>query len=281
MRTGVGAGYRAPIGRGLQDNFFEATLTYEPGYLFFSRGGDTASIFVLPRDTYEGREHLRIRADDFERNLLEIPHAGWSAGLDAMAGQRSRWDDWGGDAFGFQHASTTRRWSFLLGLRGPGWRGPVLVRRTAPVRPVRIRRRGLECRSIFGISTRRRLELARWETLSAPSSPARHRPNSSPSRYGIVTLEYRYQVLFFLFLQARGTAAWLDRPRREAGGVVGDRTEPLHAATAALTSGLFWNLSVEISWSHNFGVLRDHAGTPRKGGNALFLSLTKLFATRR
>ncbi|MDQ2978356.1 MAG: hypothetical protein M3R62_03985, partial [Acidobacteriota bacterium] len=118
-------------------------------------------------------------------------------------------------------------------------------------------------------------------SLSRPVVPGAAADEFFPSRYGIASLEYRYQALFFLFLQARGTAAWLDRPRRGAVGAVEGRTEPLHAVTAALTSGLFWNLSLEISWSHNFGVLRNRAGVTEKGGNALFLSLTKLFLPRR
>src|SRR6185369_5353591 len=86
VRAGAGIGYRHGLAPGHQDNAFEAAITYEPGYLFFSRGDDTAKAFLPPPNTYEGRAHLRLRADAFERNILELPHRGWSAGLDAWAG---------------------------------------------------------------------------------------------------------------------------------------------------------------------------------------------------
>src|SRR2546429_563431 len=58
VRAGAGMGYRRTLSPGHQDNAFEAALTYEPGYLFFAHGGETASAFVLPQETYEGRIHL-------------------------------------------------------------------------------------------------------------------------------------------------------------------------------------------------------------------------------
>jgi hypothetical protein len=116
-----------------------------------------------------------------------------------------------------------------------------------------------------------------WETLSRPVLPGAASDEFFPSRYAITSLEYRYEPLFFLFLQARGTLAWVDRPRLDASGTVVNRVEPMHAVTLAATSGFFWNLSFEVAWSHNFGVLRRRGDAVEKGGNALYVSVTKAF----
>jgi hypothetical protein len=36
-----------------------------------------------------------------------------------------------------------------------------------------------------------------------------------------------------------------------------------------------------VAWSHNFGVLRRRADAVEKGGNALYVSLTKTFLSSR
>jgi hypothetical protein len=277
VRLGAGVGYHAALAPGLQDNAFEAALSYEPGYLFFGRAGGTAESFVLPSDTYEGRAHLRLRADAFERNLLELPHRGWAAGLDATAGWRSRWTDWGFDDFGRQSAEETRRWSALSAYALAA--GPV------PFLPGQRHRfvvsgyggtgHDLDRFSAFrlgGVSN-----AGDWESLSRPVLPGAALDEFYTSRYGIANVEYRYEALFFLFLQARGTFAWLEQPRRTGGGVK-FRVEPMRAATAAVTTGFLWNASLELSYSYNFSILRRADGSTAKGGGAFFLSFTKLFS---
>jgi hypothetical protein len=242
-RGGVGLGFRRPIAPGLQDNFVEASLTYEPGYLSFRRTDETAANFVLPHDSFERRAHLRLRADALERNLLELPHQGWAGGLDARDGRRSAWRSWGGGIFGLHDGAEGDHWSSLTGYAiaasevpfAPGDRhravasvylgtGSHLDRFSAP--------------RLDGFSN-----AGDWETLSRPVLPGAASDEFFPSRYAITNLEYRYEPLFFLFLQARGTLAWLDRPRLTASGQAVDRFEPMHAVTLAATSGFFWNLS--------------------------------------
>jgi hypothetical protein len=280
-RGGAGLGFRRPLAPGLQDNFFEVAMTYEPGYLAFRRAGETAPDFILPRDSFERRAHLRVRADAFERNLLELPHEGWAAGLDAKDGRRSGWRSWGGGVLGFHDGAEGDHWSSVTAYAvaasevpfAPGDRhrfvasiyagaGSHLDRFSAP--------------RLDGFSN-----AGDWEALSRPVLPGAASDEFFPSRYTIANLEYRYEPVFFLFLQARGTLAWLDRPRlTDSGGTV-DRVEPLHAVTLAATSGFFWNLSFEVAWSHNFGVLRRRAGFVEKGGNAFYVSLTKTFPSSR
>ncbi|MGH8527040.1 MAG: hypothetical protein ACREXY_23395, partial [Gammaproteobacteria bacterium] len=66
IRGGLGLGYRTALAPGHQDNALEVTLTYEPGFIWFEPDDDTAGTFIVPRDTYEGRAHLRVRADALE-----------------------------------------------------------------------------------------------------------------------------------------------------------------------------------------------------------------------
>jgi hypothetical protein len=281
LRAGAGIGYRRGLAPGHQDNVLETAITYEPGYLFFSRGDDTATAFLLPRNTYEGRLHVRLRADAFERNILELPHRGWAAGLDAWAGQRSRWVNWGGPVFGIES-----------GDEGASWRAVAVYAAAAAGIPGVASERHTLVASAYGATGRHldRFSAFRlgggsnagdYESLSQPILPAAVFEEFFSSRYGIANLEYRYQALFFLYLQARGTVARLDRPRFSSGGSVENETGTLRAVTAAVTSGFLWDSSLEIAYSRNFDLLRQRNGVAKRGGGALYFFWTKDFRSRR
>lgn len=276
VRGGLGIGWRRGLAPGLQDNFVEAALTFEPGYLWFSRTGETASDFVLPADSFESRAHLRIRADALVRNLLELPHEGWAAGLDARAGDRSGWKDWGGGASGEVRAADGRRWTSISGYILAASPLPFTAgeRHRAIVSAYAATGSGLDRFSaprLDGFSN-----AGDWESLSRPVVPGAAADEFRPTRYAVANFEYRYQAAFFLYLQARGTLAWVDRARRNEDGGLRTRMESLPAVTAAVTTGLPWRMSMELAWSRNFGVLRSNgAGRTEKGGNALYASLTK------
>jgi hypothetical protein len=97
VHVGVGLGYRIGVNPGKADNMFATSLTFEPGYLFSDKGSDTADDFVQPVNTFEERIHWRVRWDALERNLLELAHRGFAAGMDTIAGHRESWKDWGID----------------------------------------------------------------------------------------------------------------------------------------------------------------------------------------
>jgi hypothetical protein len=280
VRAGAGVGYWRPISPGHQDNALEAAITYEPGYLFFSRGGDTEASFHLPGNTYEGRFHLRVRADAFERNILELPHRGWAAGLDAWAARRARWEDWGGSVFGIQSGEESRGWQAVaayaaaaVGVPGvPGERHTLLASAYGGTG------HDLDRFSAFRLGGGS--NAGDFETLSEPVLPAAAFEEFFPSHYAIANLEYRYQALFFLYLQVRGSLAWLDRPRFSPEGSVQNRTDGLRSVTAGLTSGLPWDSSLEINYSYNFGLLRQRNGAAKSGGGALYISWTKEFRRR-
>jgi hypothetical protein len=281
VRAGAGIGYRHTIAPGHQDNALEMALTYEPGYIYFSRGDETAEAFLLPENTYEGRFHLRLRADGLERNVLELPHRGWAAGLEGLAGRRSEWEDWGGPVFGIQRAEDGRTWSSVAAyaVAATGIPGVASERHSLIASAYAGTGSNLDRFSAFRLGGGS--NAGDYETLSQPILPAAAFEEFPCSRYEIANLEYRYQALFFLYLQARGTAARLDRARFSSRGTVENETDTLGAVTAAVTSGFLWNSSLEIAYSYNFDLFRQQDGVAKRGGGAFYLFWTKEFRSTR
>jgi hypothetical protein len=277
VRGGAGLGWRVALSPGHQDNAFEIAVTFEPGWLFFQRGSDTASTFVLPRDTYEGRLHLRVRADALERNILELPHAGFAAGLDGYAAHRARWEDWGGPVFGLQSGPDGKNWASTSAYAL--YAGPIPFSRAERHRLIASAYGGTGSRldrfSAFRLGGGS--NAGDWESLSQPILPAAAPGEFFPSHYGIVNVEYRYEALFFLYLQARGSLAWIDRPRFAENSAIVKRTESMNSATAGLTSGFLWNSEIELAYAYNFGILRQRNGATHSGGAAILFSFTREF----
>ncbi|MCM3875812.1 MAG: hypothetical protein NEA02_05265 [Thermoanaerobaculia bacterium] len=277
VRAGVGLGTRFTIAPSLQDNAVEAALTYEPGVLFFRRGSDTSESFQPPSDAYEGRVHGRVRADAFERNLLELPHGGFGAGLDAFWAHRAGWRDWGGGPSGPHAADGTRSWSAISGY----------ALAALPVPFVSSERHRLLVSAYGGAgSNLDRFSTLRlsggsnagdFESLSQPILPAAAFDEIATRGYGILNLEYRFEALFFLFLHARGTLARADRLRSDAQGRFVSRADWLNGVTVGLTSGFLWSSTIELFVSRNFGLESESAGVFSAGRNAAYVSFTKSF----
>ncbi|HEX7614115.1 MAG TPA: hypothetical protein VF554_02450 [Thermoanaerobaculia bacterium] len=276
-RAGVGLGTRFRIAPSLQDSAVEAALTYEPGVLFFRRGSDTLESFRNPSDGYEGRVHGRLRADAFERNLLELTHQGFGAGLDAFWAHRAGWQDWGGGPSGTHAADGTRSWSAISGYALAAFSVPF----------VRSERHRLLVSAYGGAgSNLDRFSALRlsggsnagdFESLSQPILPAAAFDEIATRGYGIVNVEYRFEALFFLFLSARGTLARADRVRFDAKGDFVNRTDWLNGVTVGLTSGFLWSSTIEAFFSRNFGLESESGGVFSPGRDALYVSFTKSF----
>ena len=277
VRLGAGLGHRIPLAPGHQENALEVTLTYEPGVLLFEAGDETGRDFLVPRDAYEGRFHLSLRADALERNLLELPHQGFATGLDGSYGHRSGWRDWGGAVFGRQRAESGRNWY--------AWSAYAIAAGAVPF--VADERHRLLFSMYGGAGAHLdRFSAFRlgggsnagdWEALAHAVLPGAAFEEFFTRRYGIANLEYRSEALFFLYLQLRGSLAWVERPRWTAGGSIAKRTDPMHSLTAAVSSGFLWDSSLEFAYSYNFGLRRQQNGAASSGGSALFLSWTKVF----
>jgi hypothetical protein len=277
VRAGVGVGTRFTIAPSLQDNAFEAALTYEGGVLFFRRGSDTLDSFQLPSDAYEGRVHGRLRVDAFERNLLELPHRGFGAGLDALWAHRAGWQDWGGGPTGHHAAEGTRSWSAVS----------AYALAALPVPFVRGERHRLLVSAYGGAGANLdRFSALRlsggsnagdFESLSQPILPAAAFDEIATRSYGILNVEYRFEALFFLFLSARGTLARADRLRFDAQEGFVNRTDWLDGVTVGLTSGFLWSSSIELFFSRNFDLESRQNDVWSAGRNALYFSFTKAF----
>ncbi len=276
VRAGLGLAYRRLIPPFHGDNAIEASLAFEPGWLWFQRGGETGRDYLLPKDTFEARGHLRLRFDAIERNVLELPHTGFAAGFDALLAERARWADWGGPILGFQSGSRGRRWSSVsayalaaFGLPACSERHRLLASAYAGIgsRLDRFSAFRLGGGSNSGDS----------ETLTEPILPGAAVDEFFPSRYAVVNAEYRYEVAAILYAQLRGTLAWLDRLRFRDGGTVTERSARLPALTAGITSGFFWDSELEIAGSYNFGLLRQNGAGRTRGGASVLLTLSRTF----
>ena len=115
-----------------------------------------------------------------------------------------------------------------------------------------------------------------FETLSRVVLPAAGVDEIAAARYATVDLEYRFEPFFFLFLQLRGTLAWADAPVNGPEGV-GVRGRPLPALTVGFTTGLPWNLAMELAASRNFGLEKSVDGRVEKGRTGFFVSVTREF----
>lgn len=277
VRGGVGLGYRKSLAPGNQDNALEVTLTYEPGYLWFDRGSDTAPDFIEPQDSYEGRVHLRARADALERNLMELAHHGVSGGFDLIYGHRANWQDWGGSVFGVDDSDTHRDYvaASFYGVAA----GSVPIFDSERHRWIASVYAGLgqdlDRFSAFRLSARP--NAPEWEALSRPDLPGAAFDEFFSRSYAIAELRYRYEALFFLFPYVRGTWAWIDRPRFTEGSRVSNEMDSLPALGAGLTTGAPWRSLIEVDYSYNFGILRNPDGDPAFGGHTLMFSISKEF----
>ncbi len=277
IRGGLGLGYRTPLAPGHQDNALELTLTYEPGFLWFEGDDDTAPEFIEPRDTYEGRAHLRLRADALERNLMEIPHWGYTAGLDLIYGHRANWRDWGETMFGIANAAAEQDY-FAASLYAVAT-GSVPFLDSERHRATASLYAGvgadLDRFSAFRLSGRP--AAWEWEAVSRPDLPGVVFEEFFSRSYGIVELRYRYEALFFFYPYLRANWAWIDRPRFQDDGRVGNQMDSLPAVGAGVVSGAPWRSQIELNYVYNFGILRDTDGDPEFGGHSILFQWSKEF----
>jgi len=276
VRVGVGLAFRRALSPGHADNFFEGSLAYEPGFVYFSKGSSAAPSFIEPTDAYEGRFHARVRTDAFTRNLLELPHLGWAAGLDAWAAHRAGWEDWGGGPTGAHSAAYTRSWTAVSGFALAALPLPLGDRRHRILASVYAGTgSNLDRFSAFRLSGGS--NAGDYETIARPVLPTAGLDEIVSRGYVIANLEARLQLAFFLFLHLRGALASVDRTVRDASGAILQRTDSPNALTIGLTSGFFWSSAIELSWSRNAALeSRDGDGfTPGRDG--VYFSFTKTF----
>ena len=92
------------------------------------------------------------------------------------------------------------------------------------------------------------------------------------SKYLLVNLVYRRELLFFVFAHLRGAFIWADRETIVGGNQIGFKSKNGQAAAAGLTSGFFWDSQIFLEYAWDTGFLRD--GT---SGSSLQLLWSKSF----
>jgi hypothetical protein len=259
---GFGIAYRKLLSPGHQDNALELSLTYEPGYRWFKRSEKTAANFVVPTDTYEGRVHARLRKDALNRNLMELPHSGYSFGGDFLYGHRAKWEAWGGGQFNHPDASKERQ--YLMGS---------IFGLTAGGLPWVDSERHRLITSVYGgigqhldrFSTFRlpgRPTGYEWEALSLPMLPSVAFNELTPTRYAIGHIEYRYEAMFFLFPYVRGSWGLVEQGRFNPDGSIRSKMDSMPAVSGGVVTGGPWHSQIELNYSYNFGIYSDHSGGP-------------------
>ena len=281
MNLGFGLGYSTKLAPGLQDNRLDVSLTYEPGFLAFRKGSETLPGYRVPQNTYEGRVHLRFRADAMTRNLMELAHHGLSGGMDAVYGNRVDWNNWGGDpAFGMSGGASHRNWltatAYAVAAGGVPFvqdeRQRLIARLHAGVGSHVDRFSALRINGgIFGDEA---------EDLSRAPLPAAAYNEFFTDLYSIASLEYRYELLFFTYLHLRGNIAWVDRYRFDSPSITGPASyqfDTIPSVTVGITTGFIWNSELEVYYTHSFGLLREIDRNPRFGGNSVVVLWAREF----
>lgn len=271
----LGAGIRIPVAPFQTENDLRVQLFYHAGYFYDMRTGDTGADVRLPPDTFIHGLRLRIRNDGLSRNIMELPHDGWAWGSDLELTRRDSWSD---STFGSLVFTKDETRDYLK------LSGYVIGAMGIP---------GLSERNRFiwylhgGVSPWGKLD--RFSTFHAGGGPF---PNESDdlyrlpypgalfnnfpvSDYVVSTLEYRRELLFFLYLHLRGTFAWGgNRPDYtiDRGLKLRLTSTDAEAFSVGLTSGFFRDSQLHLEYSYDTKLLRN--GT---SGNSFMLLWSKSF----
>ena len=271
---GLGLVYRRLVAPGHQDNALELSLTYEPGYRWFNSTSKTSPDFIVPRDTYEGRVHVRVRMDALDRNIMELAHRGYAFGGDFIYGHRANWSTWGGGLLG----SSNER-DYVM--------GNVFALAATGIPFVNSERHRLITAVWGGIGQ----DLDRfstfrlpakptgfeWEAIPLPMMPGVAFNELIPRRYGIAGFEYRYEPVFFIAPYIRGGWGLVEQARFQPDGSVKLKMDSMPVIGGGVFFGAPWRSQVEINYSYNFGIYSDHGGGPPTAGrNGVFVFWSKL-----
>jgi len=275
VRPGFGLGYRRTVSPGHQDNMMAIDATVEPGYLFFDKGSKTADNFVVPEDTFELREHLQLRWDALERNILSLPHEGFAFGSDLVHGNRLEWRNWGINGSdpsngGRDYFSFTGYFLKAGGVPGLdsdrhrliaavyGGTGSNLDRFSAP----RIGGGDMPLGEEYG-------------STSQAVLPGAVIQEYFPKHYLLAAGEYRWEALFFTYLSVDASAGWLDRLRQTGPDITdtASKTDFFSSLGARLTTGFFFDSRMQLAYNYNFSEIRRDG----RGGHEIVLHFSRDF----
>ena len=272
----LGAGIRLPVAPFQADNDLRVQLFYHAGYFYDTRTSDTGSDVRLPPDTFVHGLNLRIRNDGMRRNIMELPHEGWAWGGDVKLTRRDRWSD---STFGNQLFTKTDTRDYLK-LSGYVIGAMGIPQLSDQNRFIWYLHGG---GSPWG-------KLDRFSTFHAGGGPFPNETddlyrmpypgalyNNFPvSDYVVSTLEYRRELLFFLYLHLRGTFAWgANRPdytTLDKGLRLRLTSTDARAFSVGLTSGFIKDSQLYLEYAYDSKLLRN--GT---SGSSIMLLWSKSF----
>jgi len=268
----LGGGYRLPVAPFQMDNDLRVQAFYEGGYLYSGRTKDTGGQVKLPPDTYTHGLRLRVRYDGMRRNLMELLHEGFAAGMDTEWGRRQEWSDanYGG---GILTKESTQEFVKLSGYLIAATPIPGLSERDRLVSSFHggmVSSGMLDRFSMFRIGGGP--FASESDDLSRSPYPGAQFNQFPASDYMVGNVEYRREFLPFLYLHLRGTLTWADRDLLSTPQSVENDAGLGKAFSVGLTSGFFWDSAVYLEYSHDDGFLRKD-----RPGESLLVLWSKSF----
>jgi hypothetical protein len=252
----LGAGWRRPVSPFQFANDLTLQLFYHAGYLYSKPVTETGKNVRLPPDTFVHGMRVRARYDGFRRNLLELPHDGWAAGMDLELTRRNNWSDanYGGLLFKGDDTRDYAKFSGYLsgamGIPGLSERDRLLVSIYGGFSPDSQLDRFSAFRLGGGPFPTETVDLYRHPFPGALFD------QFPVSEYGIGTVEYRRELLFFLFLHLRETLVWANRINLTSQE---QKSSPFNGAafSVGLTSGFLWDSLLYLEYTYDDGILRN------------------------
>ncbi len=268
----LGAGLRYPVSPNQVDNDLRLQLFGRVGYLYSKRTSDTGPNVTLPPSTAIYGVKLRGRYDGIRRNLLELPHEGTAAGFDLDFVHREKWDDYGNPFITFKKEDSQNYYvlsGYVLGAFGiPGLSEKNRV--LASVHGGMIDQKSADRYNAF------RLDGGPFafeaDDIPRPNYPGALDFETIVSRYVLLNLEYRRELLPFLYLELRGAFIWADRSTVIRVNQIGFKSDSGQTASVAVTSGFLWKSQLYIEYAWDTGFLRNG-----RSGSTLTLLWSKLF----
>ena len=271
----IGAGIRFPIAPFQADNDLRIQLFYHAGYFYDKRTSDTGADVRLPPKTFVHGLRLRVRKDGMTRNIMELPHQGWAWGGDLELTRRDSWSDSTFGSLVFSRNETRdylKLSGYVIGAMGIPWlseRNRFLWYLHGGVSPYGKLDRFSSFRAGGGPFPNESDDLYR---LPYPGALYNNFPVSD---YVVSTIEYRRELLFFLYLHLRGTFAWgANRPdyATDQGLRLRLTSTDAEAFSVGLTSGFFKDSQLYLEYAYDTKLLRN--GT---SGSSFMLLWSKSF----
>jgi hypothetical protein len=255
----LGVGYRLPVAPFQTDNDLRLQFFYEGGYVYSSTTKESGRQVSLPPDTYVNGLRLRIRYDGMRRNLFDLLHEGFAAGMDTEWVRRANWSDanYGGKVLS---KDETQEFVKLSGYLMAATPVPGLSERNRMVFSFHggTAYKGMLDRfSLFRIGGGPFAN--ETDDLSRTPYPGAQFNQLPTSDYVVGTVEYRRELLPILYLHLRSTVAWADRDLLSSPQSLELDSGIGKAVSVGLTSGFPWDSEIYLEYSHDDGILRNGA----------------------